>query len=525
MAPVCRWATDLLRSDAPGGEDLRVSVDNRSHTRESLRMAAGGVAASLTALGLRPGDRVAFLTAGRMEVLEGFFGAAYAGGINAVVNPFLKGELLGYQLGLVEPRVVFVDECGRDALARVDGCLDRAAVVVGLDPMEGVDASWDELCRDPQAPTDPPVDPSDPVALIFTSGTTGQSKCCTISYRYLLQCGIRLAEHFPFDAGELFFTTYPLFHIGAYASLSHALMGGASIAIDSEFHVSTFWDRVRVLGATYAQATGAVGMLLLAQPESPRDRDHPLRRASWMPMAAEPQRAFGERFDVRVISEWYGQTEFSPISMNTAPGFRCQGSIGIPLPDVEVRVVDGHDEPVAPGTAGELQVRPRRSGIMFSGYWCQPERTVEAWHDLWYRTRDIVVEMPDGSLSFVDRSSDAVRRSGENVSSFEVEQVLHRIPGVVEAAVHAVPSDLVEDEIKAWIVTSGEIDVTAKDVFEFCVPRLPYFAIPRYVEFASDLPMNALGKVQKDALRSVGMTDRQVDLRQLGLVLERSARR
>ena len=243
-------------------------------------------------------------------------------------------------------------------------------------------------------------------------------------------------------------------------------------------------------------------------------------------MAREAQQVFAERFGVQVVSEWYGQTEMSPVCMNTSwRNGGCQGSMGVPLPDVEVRLVDGADEPVAPGTPGEMIVRPRRPGIMFSGYWAMPDRTVEAWRELWYHTGDLVVELPDGSLSFVDRKTDSVRRSGENVSCFEVEQVLLRLSGVAKVAVHAVAGELVEDDIKAWIMTDAGVELGPREVFEHCSIRLPYFAIPRFVEFTAQLPVNALGKVVKDTLRKPGTSSRQHDLLALGLVLSRTERR
>jgi carnitine-CoA ligase len=512
--------TDLLEPLAPGGDSCRVIFADVEHTRRSLRAAALAWAAELTRAGVRPGDRVAVLSAGRMEVVEAFFGVSYAGGINVILNSFLKGPMLVHQLNLTEPRVLLVDDAGAAAVAAVAAELTHRPLVVSLGASERPGA--DVTTAVPVARRS-----DDPATIVFTSGTTGRSKGCVMSHRYVVEAGRRMAQHFPLGTDELYYTPYPMFHIGGQcAGLSFALGAGASIAFDAEFHASTFWDRVRELGATYSQGTGAIGMALLARSGSPRDRDNPLRRASFIPMTREAQQAFAERFAVRVVSEWYGQTEMSPICINTAwRESGCAGSMGLPLPDVEVRVVDEKDDPVAPGRAGELIVRPRRSGIMFSGYWAQPDRTVEAWRDLWYRTGDIVLEEPDGSLSFIDRKSDSVRRSGENVSCYEVEQVLLRLAGVAKTAVHAVPAELIEDEIKAWIVLEDGASLGPREVFEHCSTRLPYFAIPRYLEFTAELPVNAMGKVLKDSLRTAGMTERQHDLKALGLVLSRTGRR
>jgi carnitine-CoA ligase len=516
-------ATDLLSPLAPGGDGCRISFGDVVHTRATLRAAARALAGKLQRAGVQPGDRVAILSAGRMEVIEAFFAVAYAGGINVVLNSFLKGEMLSHQLELTAPRLLITDTAGADAAAAVAGGLTSGPTVVSLDAAE----RWGTVTASGDGPAPAARRPSDPVTIVFTSGTTGRSKGCVLSHSYFVTAGRRMQECFPLRTDDLYYTPYPLFHIGGQcAGLSYALGAGASLAFDAEFHASTFWDRVREVGATYAQGTGAIGMALLAQPPSAGDSDNPLRRASFIPMAQEAQRAFGERFAVHVVSEWYGQTEMSPICMNTDwRRGRCAGSMGFPLADVQVRIVDEADEPVAPGAVGELIVRPQRPGSMFSGYWAQPDRTADAWRDLWYRTGDLVVQEPDGSLSFIDRKSDSVRRSGENVSCFEVEQVLLRLPGAARAAVHAVAAELIEDEIKAWIVPMDGAEISPRDVFEHCATRLPYFAIPRFVEFASELPVNTMGKVQKEALRAVGSSGAQHDLKALGLVLSRAERR
>jgi carnitine-CoA ligase len=517
--------TDLIEPTAPGGDGLRIIVDDVRRTRATVRSAAWAWAARLRRAGVQPGDRVAVLSASRMEVIEVFFGIAYAGGINVVLNSFLKGDLLRYQLDLTAPRLVIADPAGARAVAEVAPLLTCAPEVVVLPDTTPSDAGQ----TFPAAHFAPaPRSPGDPASIVFTSGTTGRSKGCVISHEYFVQSGRRMNEYFPLGPTDLYHSPYPMFHVGGQcAVLSWGLGAGASIALDSQFSASAYWDRVRELGATYSQGTGAVGAAILAQPPSPRDRDNPLVRASFIPMAAEAQQAFTERFGVTTVSEWFGQTEFSPICMNLAwrDGGVSQGSMGFPLPDVTVRVVDASDRPVPAGTMGELIVRPGRPGIMFSGYWDQPEHTVTAWRDLWYRTGDLVVEQPDGSLGFVDRAKDSVRRSGENVSCWEVEQVLLRMPGVDLAAVHALPAELIEDEIKAWIVCQDGAEIGPADFFAYCSSRLPYFAIPRFVEFAPELPRNALGKVVKDGLRQAGATATQLDLQALGLVLTRRERR
>jgi carnitine-CoA ligase len=169
-------------------------------------------------------------------------------------------------------------------------------------------------------------------------------------------------------------------------------------------------------------------------------------------------------------------------------------------------VVDDLDNAVADGVAGELIVRADEPFAFASGYFGTAEKTVEAWRNLWFHTGDRVVREADGYFRFVDRLKDAIRRRGENISSFEVEQVLLGHPAVANAAVFPVRSALAEDEVMAAVVVNPDQALAPADLIAYCAPRLPYFAVPRYLEFMAELPMTENGKVQKYKLRERGVT-------------------
>jgi crotonobetaine/carnitine-CoA ligase len=186
-------------------------------------------------------------------------------------------------------------------------------------------------------------------------------------------------------------------------------------------------------------------------------------------------------------------------------------------PGYEARVVDEHDQEVPDGTAGELVVRSDEPFSFASGYFGLPDKTVEAWRNLWFHSGDRVVRDPDGTYRFLDRIKDSIRRRGENISSYEVEQALLAHPDVTAAAAVAVPSDLGDDEVLAVVVPRPGAQLDPADLIRFCDGRLAYFAIPRYVELAAELPLTANGKVEKFRLRERGVTARTWDREAAGV--------
>jgi crotonobetaine/carnitine-CoA ligase len=226
-----------------------------------------------------------------------------------------------------------------------------------------------------------------------------------------------------------------------------------------------------------------------------------------------------------MITEGYGQTECVPITASKLSDERRRDSIGRPAAHLEVRIVDDRDEPVPAGEVGEIIVRPRRTDVMFSGYWNKPDATLATIRNLWHHTGDFARQDSDGYVYFVDRKSDAIRRRGENVSSFAIESAIRTHPAVENIAVIGVRSEMTEDEVKAIVMVRPGMTLTPEEFFEYCKDRIPYFAIPRFLEFRTEIPINPLGKVVKHKLRAEGLTSDTVDLYELGLRLERGQRR
>jgi carnitine-CoA ligase len=299
-------------------------------------------------------------------------------------------------------------------------------------------------------------------------------------------------------------TTLPLFHTNALGTFYQALLTGASAVYEPRFSASGFFATLAARKATVTYLLGAMVPILLSRAPTADEGAHRVRIALAPGVPAQFHPAFTERTHIRLLDGW-GSTETNFVLGTTADRQR-PGLMGPVSNGFAARVVDEEDNDVADGQPGELIVRADAPFAFATGYFGEPQRTVEAWRNLWFHTGDRVIREADGYFRFVDRLKDAIRRRGENISSFEVEQVLLSHPAVANAAVFPVRSVLTEDEVMATIVRRPGPGPTELELIRFCEPRLPYFAVPRYIEFAEELPTTESGKVQKYKLRERGVT-------------------
>ena len=283
------------------------------------------------------------------------------------------------------------------------------------------------------------------------------------------------------------------------------MQAGATGVLDRRFSASQFWDRVRAHGATTVTLVGAMIMMVWNLPRRDEDADGGLRVFGGAPIPIELWHAIEDRYRC-TISTAYGQTEAFPLCQRDIARPTIPGSVGHRNPRFDVRVVDDAGEEVPNGTVGEVVCRPLEPPAMSDGYWNRPDATAQQTRDLWWHTGDLARVDDDGNLFFSDRKKDSIRRRGENISSFEVEQAILTHPAVAEVAAHAVPSELTEDEVKVCVVVQPGATLTPEELIDHCVASMPYFAVPRYVEFLDDLPKNAVGRVLKFELRARGIT-------------------
>ena len=248
--------------------------------------------------------------------------------------------------------------------------------------------------------------------------------------------------------------------------------------------------------------------ILLAQEPRSTDREHSVRVVLAPAVPAHFHRQFTQRFGIGLI-DGYGSTETNCI-IGASVAEQRPGSMGRLLSGFSARVVDTHDNEVPDGEAGELTLRADEPFAFATGYFGMADKTVEAWRNLWFHTGDRVVRDNDGYYRFIDRMKDAIRRRGENISSYEVEQVIVSHPEVENAAVFPVRSELAEDEVMAAVVLRAGAQLNHAALLDFCQPRMPYFAVPRFVEFVDALPVTENGKVTKYKLRERGVTCRDL---------------
>jgi crotonobetaine/carnitine-CoA ligase len=497
------------------------------HTYGSILKRAQEIAGSMRALGVVPGSRVATLSPNRAEVLELFFGLAWAAVIQVPLNPFLKGQFLQHQLADSAPDVIFTDAAGWSALQPVLDTVPSIRTVVTFDPVDAEDPRllpWSELPSGSAARPD--LTPSSTMSVLYTSGTTGQPKGCVLSHGYYARAGQLDVELARLTEEDVMLTCLPLFHAGSQLKVvMPALMAGAPFHVEPSFSASQFFERVSETGATVASAVGTMAAMILASPASPHDRDHRLRLFNAAPLSPSACEAFMKRFGVDTWVENFGQTECVPALIGDPYGERDRTSAGRAPRDLEVALLDDEGQEVATGEVGEICLRPRHRYALFDGYWNNPAATVAAYQGLWYHTGDYGRVVPSGNIAFVDRKKDALRVRGENVSSLELETAIAAHPWVVEAAVHAVPSELEEDDIKACVVLRPGATLEPEAFFAWLRQNIPYYAVPRYVDRLEALPKNPVNRVLKTVLRESGNTASTWDFRSLGLVIERAERR
>ena len=518
---------DGLYLDFAKADGGAVQYTAREMDAESTRLAH-----ALSGLGLGHGDRLATLLDNRAEQVVSFFAALKLGAIQVPINTAYKGEFLRHQLADSGAKVFIVQGDFTSRAAEVVGAdtTPNLTHCIIVDPPDAViDAvpaiRWaDALARGGTEPIDvSQVRPSDLACFIYTAGTTGASKGCMLPQNYIVSLADQIARAWQREPDDIVLTPLPLFHFNAISvCVVGTLLVGGSAAIERRFSVSNFWPEINRTGATMVSMLGSLAILIANADDHPDQTGHRLRLCAAAPMPPDTDRAWQERFGCKTFSAGYGLTEASLVSMLDAGEANRPGAMGKPnLHEFDVRLVDDDDVEIPVGEVGEIVCRPKGPNLMFAGYWNRPDATVEATRNLWFHTGDLGRLDDAGFIYFVDRKKDALRRRGENISSFEMEKTLFGHPALRDVAVHAVPSEFAEDDVKITVVLQADATVTEEELCRWMAERVPYFAIPRYVEFRDDLPRNPVGRVLKYQLRDEGVTPSTWDREVAGIEFER----
>jgi crotonobetaine/carnitine-CoA ligase len=505
----------LAAAAARDGDGTWLRSDSGSLSFGGAAAAAGLSAEALGAAGVRRGDLVMMTARNTPPYLICWLALAALGAITVAVNPRSSAAELAGLAAQTEPRALITD-AGLAALVAeaTAGAAGGPGAPGGpgggpavLDVADVVPAGW----ADPAAMASAAlrarlpdvVSPDDPAVLIPTSGTTGRSKLVVQTHRAYAMAG----EGFPYwmdlTAADRMMTSLPLFHVNAPAySVMGSLACGAGLVLLERFSASGFLDSARRHGATEFNAIGAMLEILMRQPERPGDADTPLRLCYTGPAPdRERQLEMERRLGLRIVVG-YAMSE-SPYGLIWARGTRPFGTLGSarqhPVLGVvnEARVVSESGGGLGPGESGELLLR---NPAVTPGYFGMPEETARVLTDGWLRTGDLVTVGAEGTYTFVSRIKEVIRRRGENLSPLEVEEVLAEHPAVLECAVVGVPSELTEEEVKAFIVPAAGQSLDFAELHAFAASRLAAFKVPRYWQQIDALPRTPTARVAKHRL-------------------------
>lgn len=512
---------------ARGDELFCRFANGRQCSYGELDRVSDAFALGLARLGVGPGDRVMIIARNRLEFLTAFFGTQKRRAILVPINTEIRGDFLAHQVANCEPKVVIIDDSYSSDLNDIPWPEGTRFIQIGDDlptPAPRPALQFSELCAAPDLPAVLTPAAEDICLILYTSGTSGPSKGVLIPQAHAFLFGLQQARTVSLQKSDTYYITLPMFHVNALLmALGACLLSGAEAFVAERFSASRWLSEIRQSGATVTNALGVMAEFILKQPPRPEDRDHKLTRVMAVPVSRQWAKAFSSRFGVDLI-QVYGMTECNIVSYtrtgdSTEPG--CVGTITDGFFDV--RIVDPDTDNAVPNEAvGEIVIRPREPFCFMQGYYRMAERTVEAWRNLWFHTGDAGRIDRDGKLHFIDRIGDCIRRRGENISSFEIEQVLLTHPSVMEAAVVGIKVDGAggEDEVCAYLVTTSA-DFDFPSFSDWCAARLPRYAVPRFLRLVGVIEKTATGKVRKRDLRGSGRTADMWDREEAGLRIER----
>ncbi|WP_323010626.1 AMP-binding protein [Paracoccus sp. (in: a-proteobacteria)] len=497
----------LAAESCPDRVFLKFGAD--THSFGAFDLACTRAANTLGKLGLERGGSLGIFARNSYAFVLSWFAATRLGALYVPINTEYQGEVLKYQLSNASVTHLLVDP---DFLERLDTIatdlplLRHIILPQDAEVPDGLRHRFDittveQLLLGSEASIDAGVGYADPIAISFTSGTTGPSKGVIATNAHVVNYALDWSNLMSYRPGEIIHTPLPLFHaIGAWMGVLPSLLYRNTISITPRFSASAYWQEVRDAKADIAHGIFSMVPILMKQP--PRDDDAAQPARAFYNGNANPE--FERRFKIQII-EAYGATETGIVAGTPFGELRKGQSCGkINGRSFEAMVADEHDRPLPAGQSGELLVRPRAPHVMFAGYHGKETATLEAMRNLWFHTGDRCRLDVDGHLYFLDRLRDTIRRRGENISSFELEYAINKHPDILECAAVPVASELGEFEVKIVVVLMEGAQMTAEAFWSFCIEALPRFWVPSYLEFRDVMPKTGTQKIQKFQLTRIG---------------------
>lgn len=501
---------------------LEVPWADESYTYAETLEVAERVGSGMLAAGAVPGDRVLIMAPNCSAHILGWLGSSVAGLAEVPVNTAYRGTFLAHQVATTSPSIAIVapefveriidipDAMGSVRHFFVVGSSDEVTKAIGELQAAGYEASsWDELLKSERADL-PEVRAQDLGSIFFTSGTTGLSKGVMMPQAHMYMFADVCVSLTQLTEDDTYMSVGPLFHGNSqFLAAYPALIAGCRYVMHERFSGTQWIDQIREAKATVTNFVGVMMDFVWQQPARPDDADNHLRCIFAAPTASSILDGFKERFGVEAFVEGFGLTETCMPILSPYGVDRPAGAAGLLNRDwYDVRLVDSEtDEEVPVGEVGELTVRPKYPWTSCQGYFGMEDKTTEAFRNLWFHTGDGLKRDEDGWYYFVDRLKDAIRRRGENISSYEVEQGLASHPAIGEVAAIGVPADQEagEDEVMIFVVIEAGTELSAEDLWAYADIQLPGFAVPRYIRFVDELPKTPSEKIRKIELREQGV--------------------
>ena len=482
------------------------------------------------------GETVAVMLNNRLECLWTWIGLSRIGAVHVGINTAYKGAFLTHVLTNTKSQFGVVEREFLPWLADIEDTVpDLRTVYVPGGPLAPDDIpgfkhievrQFDELLLGPPDDIEVEITYRDTDMIMFTSGTTGPSKGVLMPHGHLYLLGHAMEHHMRMTPADRYYIPMPLFHAqGILMQFYATLMAGGSAVLVKQFRASTWIDDIRKHDATLSNLLGVMNDFVLRQPAKPTDGDNKLRMVCALPVTDETLQALRDRFRIPKFSEVFGMTECNlpvvrPFDAPDEAG--CSGKVWDDYFDVIIADPET-DEELPVGEVGEILVRPKEPFCFMQGYNGMADRTVDTWRNLWFHSGDAGRMDERGFVWYIDRIKDTIRRRGENISSYEVEAVLLEHPAIKEAAAVAVRADEGgEDEVLACLILAdGAAQPSPESVLDFCAPRMPYFAIPRYIEFLQEILKTPTQKIQKNKLRDRGLGNTAWDREAAGYKVKR----
>ena len=479
------------------------------------------LAHGMAAFGIRRREHVGILLPNCLEFLFAWFALNKLGAVEVAISDAYKGSFLAHPLQLSQSRTLITTATLAQRLVEIEDQIPIETILLvtepGADPALAPPAfrrirlqRFGDLYADNTENPPDITSPQDPAAVLLTSGTTGPSKGVVMPHSQFYFFAEEDVQLMRLKEDDVYMTGFPLFHGNAqFLTVYPSMIAGAHCVLYPRFSASDWAGRARRSGATVTNLLGATLAFICAQPPSPDDRAHKIRCIYAAPLSTDLAGPFSERFGVQEFVDGFGQTEISNVFMTPPGAPRPPGASGVLVDQwFEIRLADPETgEPVPEGQAGELLVRHKHPGIISTEYLGMPDKTIESRRDLWFHTGDALRRDAQGWYYFVDRVKDALRRRGENISSFEVEAVLRSHASVADCAVIGVAADekAGEDEVMAFLVPRDGQALDYAAISAWCDARMPAFMIPRYFDTLAELPRTPTEKVRKKELRERGV--------------------